>query len=150
MEDIVMATHRRARIGLPLALAVLFTGSALAEPPPGSGISRQAQMGYLNGGFGEEQADLMRSMTSQFPVRMTFSRHNGTRGTDEFVADVKLRVTDSAGQTVVDLASQGPIFLLRLPEGAYSVEAEHNGEVKTRRFEIVSGRHHEIAFSWAG
>ena len=59
-------------------------------------------------------------------------------------------MTDSAGQTVVDLASQGPIFLLRLPEGAYSVEAEHNGEVKTRRFEVVSGRHQEIAFSWAG
>ena len=62
----------------------------------------EGQTGFLNGGFGEEQADLMRDMTSRFPVRFTFSRHNGTQGTDEFVADVHLRIVDSGGRTVLD------------------------------------------------
>ena len=143
-----MTMHAIARF--VLLLGVLFTAGAMAQAQPGKHIPRQGEMGYLNGGFGEEQADLMRSMTSQFPVRMTFSRHNATHATDEFVADVKLRVTDSAGQTVLDLASQGPIFLLRLPEGSYSVEAEHEGQMKTRRFDVLPGRHQELSFNWSG
>jgi len=134
-----------------LASSLIFAATlSTAHAQPANGMPRQGQIGYLNGGFGEEQADLMRDMSSQFPVRFTFSRHNGTHNTNEFVADVRLRVVDSAGQTVLNLAQQGPIFLLRLPEGAYTVEAEHNGELKSRRFQVVSGRHQEIAFSWAG
>ena len=131
-------------------MLALTTSAAIAQSPALTVLPRQGQMGYLNGGVGEEQADLMRDMSSHFPVRFTFSRHNGTHNTDEFVADVRLRVVDSAGRTVLNLTGQGPIFLLRLPEGSYSVEAEHNGEVKTRRFQVVGGRHQDIAFSWAG
>ena len=133
------------------ALSLIFAAAlSTAHAQPANGIPLQGQIGYLNGGFGEEQADLMRDMTSQFPVRFTFSRHNGTHGTDEFVADVHLRIVDAGGRTLLDLPQQGPIFLLRLPEGAYSVEAEHNGEVKTRKFDVVAGRHQAIALSWAG
>ena len=133
------------------ALSLLFAASlSTAHAQSANAIPRQGQMGYLNGGFGEEQADLMRDMTSQFPVRFTFSRHNGTHGTDEFVADVHLRIVDAGGRTLLDLPQQGPIFLLRLPDGAYSIEAEYNGEVKTRKFDIVAGRHQAIALSWAG
>ena len=145
-----MIIDRVARIGGALLLGALIEGGALAQTPATPAVPAAGQMGYLNGGIGEEQADLMRDMSSQFPVRFTFSRHNGTHNTDEFVADVRLRVVDSASQTVLNLAQQGPIFLLRLPEGAYTVEAEHNGELKSRRFQVVSGRHQEIAFSWAG
>jgi hypothetical protein len=145
-----MIIDRVARIGGALLLGALIEGGAIAQTPATPAVPAAGQMGYLNGGIGEEQADLMRDMSSQFPVRFTFSRHNGTHNTDEFVADVRLRVVDSAGQTVLNLAQQGPIFLLRLPEGAYTVEAEHNGELKSRRFQVVSGRHQEIAFSWAG
>jgi hypothetical protein len=145
-----MIIDRVARIGGALLLGALIEGGALAQTPVTPAVPAAGQMGYLNGGIGEEQADLMRDMSSQFPVRFTFSRHNGTHNTNEFVADVRLRVMDSAGHTVLNLAQQGPIFLLRLPEGAYTVEAEHNGELKSRRFQVVSGRHQEIAFSWAG
>jgi hypothetical protein len=145
-----MIIDRVARLGSALLLGALACGGAFAQAPAVTAIPAPGQMGYINGGVGEEQADLMRDMSAQFPVRFTFSRHNGTHNTDEFLADVRVRVVDSAGQTVLDLAQQGPIFLLRVPEGSYSVEAEHNGEVKSRRFQVLSGRHQEIAFSWAG
>jgi hypothetical protein len=145
-----MAKHACARIGLPFLVGSVIAAGALAQTQPANGLPSDGRMGYLNGGFGKEQADLMRDLSPQFPVRMTFSRHNGTHDTEQFVADVSLRIIDSSGRTVVDLRGQGPIFLLRLPEGSYSVEAGRNGEVKTRRFDVVSGRHRELAFSWAG
>lgn len=148
--EVEMIMQRYARIGLPLLFGIAAAGGAVAQPVAATAIPQQGQMGYLNGGIGQEQADLMRDLSRQFSVRLTFSRHNGMHDTDEFLADVNLRIRDAAGQTVLNLPSQGPIFLLRLPEGSYSVEAEHNGEVKTRRFDVVSGRHQELAFSFAG
>ena len=142
-----MTTRRFWRFALSWVFAAAAT-AAHAQGP--DALLRPGQMGYLNGGFGEEQADQMRAMSSQFPVRLTFSRHNATHDTDEFVADVHLRIVDSGGRTVLDLPQQGPIFLLRLPEGTYSLEAERHGEVKTRKFDVVAGRHQAIALSWAG
>lgn len=142
-------SRQALRTGLSVLLGALIAGSAIAQPRPGTVIPTQGETGYLNGGIGKEQADRMREMSAQYPVRMTFSQHDATEGTDDFVADVRLRVTDHTGRTVVDLASQGPIFLLRLPDGAYTVEAEHQGVVKTRRFDVVAGRHESLAFSWS-
>jgi hypothetical protein len=136
--------HAWTAMGVLLLLGMTTAGGALAQT---NALPRQGQMGYLNGGIGEEQADLMRDMSPQFPVRMTFSEHD--EGRDEFVADVHLRILDSGGRSVLDLPSQGPIFLLRLPPGSYTVEADHQGEVKTRRFDVVDGRHDNLVFSWS-
>lgn len=139
-----MKTNPCARMGLALVLATAMSGAALAQPAyatPGAD-----NVDYLNGGIGTEQADRMRRMSGDFPVQMTFAERN--EGADEFVADVHLRVTDSDGRTVLDLPSQGPIFLLQVPPGSYTVEAEHQGEVKTRRFDVAAGSHDRLGFEW--
>jgi hypothetical protein len=129
---------------LGLVLIAATGGAALAQPdyaaPRANGVD------YLNGGIGSEQADAMRRMGADYPVQMTFAERNGAA--DQFVADVHLRVTDSRGRTVVDLPSQGPIFLLQVPPGAYTVEAEHQGDVKTRRFDVAAGGHDRLGFEW--
>jgi hypothetical protein len=145
-----MTQNRSA--GLPRALvatAIMACMAAAGAQQPVTTAPREA-VSYLNGGVGQEEAARMREISAEFPVGLTFTRHNGTQNTDEFVADVNVRVRDSAGQTVVAAAGQGPIFLLRVPDGTYALEAELNGEVKTRRIDVVGGRHQEIAFSWAG
>jgi hypothetical protein len=133
-------------VGVFTALSLLPISSAGAQRV----VSTPAgDVRYMNGGIGEEQADLMRQMSTEFPVRFTFSRHNPEHNTDEFVADVRLRITDSGGRTLLDLLGQGPIFLLSLPNGTYTVDAEHGGQVKTRRFQVTD-RRQEIGFSWPG
>ena len=133
-----------------LLLTALSTAAPLAQAETPTAHPEPRQVDYLNGGVGQEQADLMRQMSDRFQVRFMFTQHNGTYRTDEFITGVRLRVTDAAGRTVLDLADQGPIFLLRLPDGTYTVEAEHEGDVKTRRFRIAGDRHQDIGFSWAG
>jgi hypothetical protein len=158
----MMKKYSMLSIGTGLLLATVVAGQPAAQSrrADASGVSLdarttpaaiagEANVDYLNGGIGKEQADRMREMSSRYPVQMTFSQHDASTRTDEFVADVHLRVIDRAGRTVVDLPAQGPIFLLRLPDGAYTVEAEYGGAVKSRRFDVVAGRHDTLAFSWS-
>ena len=139
-----MAIIRHTQAALALMLAATVGSSALAQT--GSTSARYPGTDYLNGGIGTEQADRMRAMSADFPVQMTFAERN--QGSDEFVADVHLRVTDESGRTVIDLPSQGPIFLLQVPPGSYTVEAEHDGTVKTQRFDVAAGRHDRLGFEW--
>jgi hypothetical protein len=139
-----MTIIRYTQTALALMLAATVGSSALAQT--GSPSARYPGTDYLNGGIGTEQADRMRAMSTDFPVQMTFAERN--QGSDEFVADVHLRVTDSRGRTVIDLPSQGPIFLLQVPPGSYTAEAEHEGEVKTQRFDVTAGRHDRLGFEW--
>ena len=148
-----MTFHRtpglpECRIAAAVLAGALTVGAAMAQPAAPAGAAGGAS--YINGGVGQEEAARMREIGTEFPVRLTFTRHNGTQNTDEFVADVTVRVRDSAGRTVVAAAAQGPIFLLRVPDGSYALEAERNGEIKTRRIDVVGDRHQEIAFSWSG
>ena len=137
-----MNTKSCLRMGTALLFAATTAASAFAQP---QGF-RAPGIDYLNGGIGSEEADRMRQMSAEYPVQMTFAERN--QNADEFVADVHLRVTDSRGQTLVDLAGQGPIFLLQLPPGSYTVEADHQGDVKTRRFDVAPGHHDRLGFEW--
>ena len=151
VTEIPMTRHRSGTLQRALVATALFActiGAAVAQQPVTTASSEAVS--YLNGGFGQEEAARMREIAREFPIGLTFTRHDGTQNIDEFVADVNVRVRDSAGQMVLAAAGQGPIFLLRVPDGTYALEAEHNGEVKTRRIDVVGGRHQEIAFSWAG
>lgn len=139
-----MNTMSCARIAVVLLLGAAANATAIAQTI--SQTSRYAGIDYLNGGIGSEEADRMREMSVDFPVQMTFAERN--QGMDQFVADVYLRITDGRGRTVVDLPGQGPIFLLQVPPGSYTVEAEYQGEVKTQRFDVAPGRHDRLGFEW--
>ena len=132
------------RMAAVFLFAATVSAAALGRAAPGS--LRASGIDYLNGGIGSEEADRMRQMSAEYPVQMTFAERN--QGADEFVADVHLRVVDGRGVTLVDLPDQGPIFLLQVPPGDYTVEAEHQGQVKTRRFDVAPGRHDRLGFEW--
>jgi hypothetical protein len=133
---------------LRTAAALLFaaTASAAAFAQAASESLRGPGIDYLNGGIGTEEADRMRQMSAEYPVQMRFAERN--QGQDEFVADVHLRVIDARSVTLVDLPNQGPIFLLQVPPGSYTVEAERQGDVKTRHFDVSPGRHDRLGFEW--
>ena len=140
-----MRTKSRLQTGAAILLLAATTGTgALAQPAPAS--LRAYGIDYLNGGVGTVEADRMRQVSTEYPVQMRFAERN--QGADEFVADVRLRVIDEHGRTLVDLPNQGPIFLLQVPPGAYTVEAEHQSEVKTQRFDVTPGHHDRLGFEW--
>ena len=107
-----------------------------------------AHVAYVNGGIGTDEVDELRAEARNFPLELLFSRRgDGERA--EFVADVHLQILDAAGRVVVDRASQGPIFLARLPDGQYTVSAEFQGRTQTRRVALGNGRRESLSFYWS-
>ena len=136
-----------AKFGLPIVVmaAALFFSNAGARDLQ-SLIN--AHVEYVNGGFGTEEADALRAEARNYPLELMFSRRGeGERA--EFVADVRLQILDATGRVIVDRASQGPIFLARLPNGQYTISAEFQGRTQTRRIALGNGRRESVSFYWS-
>ena len=136
---------RSAASGIGLALLCVAAPLALAEDM--SAPARAAGgMEYVNGGFGQDEADNIRQAGPNYSLRMQFSRdHNG-----EFVSGVELAVHDQAGRTVFTLPSAGPLTDVMLPPGTYQVSASYEGRSETQQISVGgpgrAGR--DISFRW--
>jgi len=135
-----------ARFALPMvviAAALFFPGARAANLQS----LIDAHIAYVNGGIGTDEADELRTEARNYPLELMFSRR-GVGERAEFVADVHLQIQDGAGRVIIDRASQGPIFLARLPDGQYTISAEFQGRTQTRRVALGSGRRESVSFYW--
>jgi len=130
--------------------AVILAGALSVSSAYGADLQSMinAHVNYVNGGIGQEEAEALRAEARMYPLELQFSRRgDGERA--EFVADVHLQILDTAGQVIVDRASQGPIFLAHLPDGQYIVTAEFQGRTQTRRIAVSGARHEALSFYWS-
>jgi hypothetical protein len=51
---------------------------------------------------------------------------------------------------VLSARSDGPLLLVRLPSGNYTIEAVWNGMHKTRTIALADGRRQHVVFDFAG
>lgn len=130
------------------AVPILFSVAALLAAPAWSAIETRGDVSYMNGGIGKDEADAMRAAASRFPLELQFVRR--ADGHEEFVTDVAIRIADRAGRVVLDLPGQGPVFLVNLPDGEYTLDLEHDGQRQTRRVAVGRGSSHQkLAFVWS-
>jgi hypothetical protein len=106
-------TSRRAAGALALALSFSAAAAPLPVPVTENGIT------YLSGGFDPEEALVMQAEARRYPLRLVFSA--GER--NEFLADVKVTIRDTAGKVLLDTYATGPIMLVGLPAGEYTIRA---------------------------
>lgn len=139
------AIHGRWATAAAAAVMLATAGVAQAIPAPKAVTHGDAT--YVSGGVGKLEQNAMRGMESHYPIAMTFAKHN--QGANEFVAGVKLRVTDRSGKSVVDLSDGGPMLLLKVPDGKYTVRAEYEGHVKTQSVDVTRGHHANLDFLWS-
>lgn len=108
----------------------------------------QAQMrapapAVLSGGVGAESRAEMRTAQRHYKLKFVFTLREG-----EYIADVKVKITNARSQIVVDELVPAPLMLARLPAGQYVATAAFNGVTQTRQFTL--GRHglHTIHWRW--
>ena len=101
---------------------------------------------YLNGGVGENSEQYMRKIANDWPLRMIFSE----RKDNEFVANVKLLVTDTHGVPYLQLSDAGPMTYAMLPAGRYRITAQFRGRSETREVTLDGKTGRDVYFHWQG
>lgn len=99
---------------------------------------------YLNGGIGIGEQNYMKKAAHDFNLRLVFSEHKD----DNFVADVKLHIADSHGNSVFSLASAGPMTDINLPDGTYRVSASYKGLTESQTVHIAGNQARNLFFHW--
>lgn len=116
----------------------VFGEEPILKPKTEGGIT------FISGGVGMRETDYLRKVEVDYNLRLLFA----AKETGEFFADVKVRIADKKGKTVLDAVSNGPRFLAKLPAGVYQVTAEMFGEPLTRKVKISGKRAVSENFYW--
>lgn len=110
-----------------MVFALLGTAPApAAEKVPASG-----NVPFISGGVGIDSEQQIKAREKEFNLKLVFTLVEGN-----YLADVGVRVTDSAGKTVIETVAEGPFFLAKLPAGRYTVTATYNGKAQTRKVTV--------------
>ncbi len=87
---------------------------------------------YVNGGIGEGARAAMTQMQERFALRLVFSNSAG----QYLVAD---RVTVRRGdREVMSVSQAGPILMLGLAPGSYTIDADYGGRSEHRTVSVGS------------
>jgi hypothetical protein len=125
------------RFVLTLALAVMCAGAALAQTDPGAPPPPQVRtsngIDYVNGGAGEEARAAMTQLQPGFDLKLVFSNPAG-----EYVVADHVSVKSRSGQ-VLDVDRAGPLLLVKLPAGDYTVAASVEGKTEQRAVKVGAG-----------
>lgn len=93
----------------------------------------------FNGGISQEE----RATAPNRGTRLVFFVRAGN-----FLADVKVVVTNAAGVEVVNTTAEGPWLILDLPDGRYQVSATiSSGETQSIAIEVAGNKEFGFMFS---
>jgi len=135
-----MRSKRWMRIGFAAAClaAIPLSTSARLE------TQQQGSVTYVSGGVGDAEAQAIKDMSSDYSLQLLFV----TRQSGQYLADVKVRITDSRNNVMLDTTSEGPYLLAKLPAGRYTVTAELNGQVQRQTVQVNGSRGQRLVLGW--
>ncbi|MGO8865083.1 MAG: carboxypeptidase-like regulatory domain-containing protein [Alphaproteobacteria bacterium] len=119
--------------------AIEYQARQALEPP-----RTQGDVTYLSGGVGSDSVQAMREVERAYNLRLMFA----VAGSGEYLANVRVKLVDASGRTVLDVVSDGPYFFAKVPPGRYQVVAETEGGAKTRSVDISTGGAVSQSFYW--
>jgi hypothetical protein len=97
---------------------------------------------YVSGGVGLGERDALNERSAGFSLSVT----TAAKGAGAYLADVKVTITNDAGNTVLDTRLDGPSLLVNLKPGRYVVEAVFGEQTQRKSTTVHPGDHHEMLF----
>lgn len=104
------------------------------------------KVSYVTGGTCSDEVQFMKSIAPQFPLEIVMVESEGSR--EIYIADVHISLTNSEQKQVLDVVTEGPFLLVKLPEDDYQVTASFRGIEQTKKVVIHQAKHRRIVFVW--
>jgi hypothetical protein len=121
-----------AAAGLGISLQSIAAGDIVTLQP-----EQQGAVSFISGGVGDDEAQAIKSMAVNYPVEMLFVARSTP---NQYLANVKVQVTDKSGSVVLDTTTRGPFLYAKLPPGRYTVTAEAEGGLKRQNIQVTGAR----------
>ncbi|MDO9048133.1 MAG: carboxypeptidase regulatory-like domain-containing protein [Methylobacter sp.] len=102
----------------------------------------QGEVMFVTGGVGENERNAMQAMRAEYNLSLLFS----VKDTGEYLSDVKVRIADSRGNTLMESVSDGPMLFAKLKPGRYIVSADRDGQVIHKK--IMVKQQTALSFTW--
>ena len=126
------------RLASSLALALALASTSLAQPappadpgaPPPPRLRSQDGIEYFNGGAGEEARQQIAAQGADFPLRIVFSVAGGAYAVADHV-DI-----GRGGTRVLAVDRAGPLLVVKVPPGDYSVDVTAAGKSERRPIRV--------------
>ena len=139
-------------IVLTLLLLVMATLSAPVASAAGQPeMQSNGAVDYVSGGIGKEEADALKQQSADYALTLEFASSRSAEGDvspGAYLADVKVDIRDAQGRQMLDTTAQGPLLLVRLPPGDYTVVADWNGVRKQHNVDLPEGARRHVVFMW--
>ncbi|HXZ55132.1 MAG TPA: carboxypeptidase regulatory-like domain-containing protein [Burkholderiales bacterium] len=137
--SLLFAGALAAALALPATAAtMLMHRTALPE------LKTEGNITYMSGGIGKPESTAMKAEAKHYPLSMIFSGNKD----NEYLADVHVTIQDHTGKDVLSTVSEGPIMLVKLPAGRYTVIADANGKSFKRAVLVRETGERQLSFHW--
>ncbi|MDQ0588675.1 carboxypeptidase regulatory-like domain-containing protein [Variovorax paradoxus] len=89
---------------------------------------------YVCGGIGSDESTAMRAAMKEHPLALLFARSDGA-----YLADVQVDIKGADGAPSLALRASGPVCLIDLPAGRYTIDAAMAGATAKSQTVTVGG-----------
>lgn len=137
---------RNLFIQLLIAFLGIQTTVAFAEEIWPDVIRVNDSVKYMTGGIDVDQSTLMLNASKEWPITLVFAELADKRA--EYLSDVKVLLTNQKKEVVLDINADGPIALIDVPAGNYTLEASFNGTKLTRKLSLKNKPLPKINLLW--
>jgi len=143
-----MFTFTRMRQGLCAAAALLWLahpafGAAADETNGRLQVKQHNGIAYISGGVGDEEQDALNQMKGRFNLELTLATSTG-----KYVGATALQIEDQSGTPVLDIRTEGPIFMAKLPAGTYRIHASVEGETMHQTVTVPGTGMKQLTLTW--
>ena len=128
-------------IGLMLAvmagqLAIAQSGASFIKEGTINGIP------YLSGGVGWEERVTISRMAKGYNLKLTFATSAGA-----YLSNLMVGIRDRRGKLLLEMESNGPWFLAKLPKGRYRITVALGDQKKVQRVKVGEGLS-KVVLNW--
>ena len=129
---------------LGASLAAAAGGAWASESPDNETVIMVGNVSYVSGGIGEDSRERMKAFSAAFNLKLLLAYKSGS-----YMSDVDVVVADAKGKQLIKASAEGPIFMAKLPAGAYEVTATAVGQAQRQKVTVTNGRQAVLHFRWA-
>lgn len=135
-HTLLVTTMLSGILMIPPVLAVEPTGKTMHEDELSLVESKAKESGdvqYISGGVGVNGMKAMDEEEHAYNLKMLFAAEPD----GHYLADIGVKITNDKGKTVLETTAEGPVLLIKIKHGHYTVTATRaTGFKMTRKVEV--------------